>query len=369
MSARWGSLAVNKFGQTVAAMFKSSEPGGGFVFLLPSLDTGSDLVTELLATVVPDLLPGLFPHAGADKWTRQPEYELPRVVALAVEIEAVEATARKEVATLHAAILAAREHEGYMHVLLTGQGAPLVAAVIAALEALGFNEVKDVDAEAEASGSKGPRREDIRILSDREPILGEVKGISGTPKEANALQVHKCIAPRQREWKRTDVRGLSIINHQRHLLGLARDSDNVFQDAVLTTADEQGLTLLTTFDLFRLVRGSKQNGWRHDDVADLFYRSGRLAPVPLHYRLIGEIDHYWDGPGAIAFDLTGESLSVGDTVAYELPVDFLEETVESVQLDGVDVERATPGERVGLKTGLDKAQARGGVRIFVVVRP
>jgi hypothetical protein len=363
---RWLPLAVSKYGHTIAGILTPQD--GGIVVLLPQVNDAPELVRELLDSVLPSVAPKLFPDAANTAWPTRDEYELHDVISLKREIDSVDAARREEIANLEAAIAAAREEQGYLHVLLTGQDAPLVEAVITALHTLGFNDVRNVDADAEASGDTGPRREDIQILSDREPILGEVKGISGTPKEANALQVHKYIAPRQRAWDRTDLRGLSIMNHQRHLPPLERDNGSVFQPDVLTTADEQALTLLTTFDLFRLVRGFVVNGWSHEDVADLFYRSGRLVPTPLHYHLIGKIDHYWDGPGAIAFDLINEPLAVGDTVAYKLPVDFLEETVESLQIASEDVEKAMPGDRVGLKTILTKARARDGVCVYVVKR-
>lgn len=61
------------------------------------------------------------------------------------------------------------------------------------------------------------------------PELVEIKGIRGKPKEANSLQVTKYLAPRMREWGRTDLHGLTIINHQRNLPGLEREHDHVFQ--------------------------------------------------------------------------------------------------------------------------------------------
>jgi hypothetical protein len=41
------------------------------------------------------------------------------------------------------------------------------------------------------------------------------------------------------------LRGLAIINHQRHLPALDRDHEHVFQADVISTADHQGFSLLT----------------------------------------------------------------------------------------------------------------------------
>jgi translation elongation factor EF-1alpha len=59
-------------------------------------------------------------------------------------------------------------------------------------------------------------------------------------------------------------------------------------------------------------------------------------------------------------------LRAGDRVAYELPVDFIEETVTSLRLNDQVVEEANAGDYVGLKTTLNKQQARDGLRVYRV---
>jgi hypothetical protein len=161
------------------------------------------------------------------------------------------------------------------------------------------NDVQDADAAAGAAGQAGPLREDLRIMDAAVPVLVEVKGITGMPREASSPQVTKYLTPRMREWDRTDIRGLAIINHQRHLPGLDREHEHVFQADVVASAGDQGFGLLTTWDLFRLVRGFLAHGWRHDDVAGLFVASGRVQPVPAHYDLIGVVDGYWAQASAL----------------------------------------------------------------------
>jgi hypothetical protein len=61
-------------------------------------------------------------------------------------------------------------------------------------------------------------------------------------------------------------------------------------------------------------------------------------------------------------------LHVGDRVAYEGPVDFIEEDVTSLQLSDQAVEEARSGDHAGLKTALSKEQARKGIRVYRVTR-
>lgn len=98
----------------------------------------------------------------------------------------------------------------------------------------------DVDEELEPGQRK---REDLQVQGSSPTLLIEIKGIAGLPSEHDAM----------REWQRTDVAGLSIINDQRHLPGLQRKGEP-FTDDVLTKANEQRFGLLTTWDLFRLLR-------------------------------------------------------------------------------------------------------------------
>ncbi len=369
ISERWITLATSKYGDPVAGIIVPSEPSEGWVIILPRIAAPGQLTRELLDEVLPNLTPRLFPDSEGSRWTRREEYELPGVLDLAAEIRQVEEESRERINALEAAIEEQRAESGFVHELLTGTGNTLVAAAIAALEVLGFTEVRDVDALTDG-GSQEQRaerlREDLQVW-DRSPVLlVEIKGISGLPREAESLQVTKYLIPRMREWERTDVQGLSVINHQRNLPALDREREHVFQDDVVTNAEQQGFGLLTTWDLFRLVRGHQRNGWRPEDVKDLFYRPGRIEPVPSHYELVGAVEAFWERPGALALAISGVPVLVGDLIAYELPVDFLEERVTSLQLEDEEVQEAPSGSVVGVKTTLGKTQARKHVRVFRV---
>jgi hypothetical protein len=138
---------------------------------------------------------------------------------------------------------------------------------------------------------------------------------------------------------------------------------------VVASAEEQGFGLLTNWDLFRLIRRFMAHGWRHDDVAGPFVASGRVQPVPAHYELIGAVHGYWAEASALGVRLQAGVLRVGDRVAYEGPVDFIEEDVTSLQLNDQAVEEARSGDHAGIKTALSKEQARKGTRVYRVTRP
>jgi hypothetical protein len=352
LNARWVTLAVSKFGLPVAGVIFPDRDQGpkGWVFVLPPVDRSVELVAHLLDRVLPVLAPRLFPDAEGTSWTRRPEYQLPRISELRRDIAAVEEASRQRVRELEELIEAERAPYGFLDDLLTASGAVLVQAVIQTLKLIGFADVHDVDAEADAAGESGPRREDIRIMDARVPVLVEVKGINSMPSEEEAMQVAKYLRPRMKEWRTPDIHGLAVINHQRNLPALDREHDRVFQDDVLINADEQDFTLLTTWDLYRLARGFITHHWQHSDVEELFLAKGRMNPAPSHYIPLGPVAHVWKEASVIGVELANGPIQVGDRIAYELPVDFIEEEITTLQVANSPVHDAPSGTQVGIKT-------------------
>ena len=367
LSDRWITLATNKYADPVSGMVlpeKGEEQTAGLIFIFPGLKRRAELVIDLMENVLPEFRPRLFPHAEGTRWTRRPEYDFPQVITLKSQITQVEEEARIQTRKLEEEIKRERAKYGFLHDLLTASGETLVQAVAKTLKMLGFNEVRDADAEAKRRGENVQLREDLQIMDASVPVLVEIKGIAGTPKEASALQVAKYLIPRMREWGRTDLCGLAIVNHQRNLPALEREHEHVFQTDVISNAEQQKFGLLTTWDLFRLARGFILHGWRHEDIADLFTSPGRIHPIPSHYEYVGLVDEYWPGASALGLRLESGILHVGDRVAYEQPVDFIEEGITSLQVDNQSVEEVEAGSYVGIKTSLTKQQARKGTKVY-----
>jgi hypothetical protein len=240
-----------------------------------------------------------------------------------------------------------------------------VVAVKSCLEHVGFKNVIDVDEHVGKQASGAQKQEDLQI-GDRSPILLlEVKGLSGLPRESDTIQVQKYVQRRMKEWNRTDVRGVSIINHQRNLPALDRDNKNVFTGQQIEDAVINDITILTTWDLFLLLRGMTSWGWDPQSVQELLYHPGRMRKFPSIYKPIGEISHYWDDIGVVSVHIQG-SLRKGQRVGYVTPRGFLEETVLSLQVDNRDVEEALSGLKAGLKTEYARDLLPNGTTVCVV---
>ena len=366
--ARWTTLASNKYGKPVAGMLVPENDHEGCIFVLPRVAEKGAAVTLLLQETLPRLAPRLFPEDERQAWTGDEAYALPGVVETREQIADAEVAAEKEMKALHGKISEIEAEHGYLHELLTATGDELVAAVKKTLESIGFQDVRDIDYE---EGPKDGRLgEDLQIWRDPQPVvLVEVKGINGLPRDGDVFQVQKNVLPRSREWERFDVRALTVVNHERGLPPLDRQQQP-FQKAQIDNAEGENLGLMTTWDLYRLARGYARNGWKPDDLAGLLAEtSGLVVPLPAHYDRIGEVTNYFEQPGVIAVQLDhGTGVAVGERIGFSLSVEFIEECVPSLEIEGNAVDPAPPGTNVGIKTALTKKQARPGTPVYRVGR-
>ncbi len=364
-SCEWLPLMKNKYGAVVSAAIFNRD-SKGWVFIFPEISNKGEFLLGLLRDILPNSATHLFPSSESAGWKYLPQYELPTVLAYKAEINQIKYETEERLTNLDRLIEEEHAKSAYLYNLLTATGDELVAAVEKALGALGFRNIVNMDEQSSEVESSG-LREDLQI-DDRSPlVLAEVKGISALPSEANSMQVFKYIAPRMAKLKRTDVRGISIINHQRNLPPLDRENGKTFHPDVITNAEHHDIfSLMTTWDLFRLLRSFEKNGWTYEQIWPLFYKSGRIEPVPTHYEYVGKIADFYEKSGVITVKVEGAQIRRGDRMAFDLPVTFEEENIVSMEIDKQAIDLAETGMLVAVKTGLTKAQAKKGIRIFRV---
>lgn len=236
-------LATSKFGDTVAGGLLPREKGEGIVLILPQLEDKEAAVLDLIQTALPEILPRLFPDHEGGRWVHRDEYEHPSILERKVAQLEVQRKANEEVARLDREIDAERDRCGFLHGLLTKSGKALVTDVKRALEFVGFQKVVDVD---EVDDAEANKQEDLQILDGSPSLLLEIKGLAGMPTEGDTLQVTKYVLRRIRQWKRTDVVGLSLVNHQRNLPALERNHANAFTEHQVQDAKQNDTGLMTT---------------------------------------------------------------------------------------------------------------------------
>ena len=353
-------LVGNKHGGVVGgAVVWSERPGR--VYILPQLPDKARAVSDLIRQVLPELWPNLFPYFVGSGWVHGGDYEHPSVLERQEAQEQVRKQAEAEIARLEAEIEVERDRFGFLHTLLTGTGEELVAAAKAALEFVGFDKVVSVD-----DGESGNLQEDLQV-HDRSPtLLFEIKGIAGQPTEGDTQQVTKYVLRRIKQWSRTDVAGVVLVNAQRHRPALDREHRNAFTAPQVTDAEANETGLMTTWDLFRLIRGMVRWKWPPKAVQDLFYHQGRLPCVPSHYRRVGVVAHFYTKQSVLSVEVEDSELRVGDVVGFAFPDGFVEETVSSLQVDRKGVAVVVAGQRTGVKTSLQRGDVPVGTEVYVV---
>jgi hypothetical protein len=64
---------------------------------------------------------------------------------------------------------------------------------------------------------------------------------------------------------------------------------------------------------------------------------------------IGTVTHYFSKLGVAAVQVTDEGVSVGDTIHVKGRTSDFQQTVDSMQIDGVPVHDAEPGQSIGIR--------------------
>jgi hypothetical protein len=368
-NSNWFGLAESKYGTPVSvaiAVDNGPEKPDGGILIFPQVKNKAEFLSELLGEALPSAFPHLFPDIEGANWVHQDEYELAEVLDLQAQIRVIEERGQKEKRQLLAKITDERERNAYLYDLLRGTNSTLVQAVITALGVLGFTDIIDLDKELRASGDGASLREDVQVKDGAPILIVDVKGITGKPSDGEAMQSQKHASIRMKEWNRTDVNALTIVNHQRHLPPLERDNKTPFRKEILAGATQLSLGLMTTWDLYRLVRSFLKNGWKHEDVRKLFYKSGRVSVVPEHYRYIGQVRQVWQRAKAVSVVIEREGLKKGERIGFELPAEFEEQIAGSLQLNDQDVTEAKVGDEVGIKVNVPTHSVRKGVSVYRV---
>ena len=356
----WKAIATNKFGQAVALQRTCGSKG--LVVVLPQLKDKAGFLKSLFTTVLPEIAPHLFPGIEQGRWTHLPDYELAEVIQLHNQRNQLEAKFQTDLAVLEQEVLQARKQDGWMHDLLTQTGDPLVEAVKIGLKNLGFSKVIDMDQVRDKEGKS--RREDLQIQDVIPTLVVDIKGIANYPGDEDVMQAGKHATLLMREQKRTDIFGLSLVNHQRHIPPMQRDNEMPFRQELLHVALESQLGLLTAWDFYRLVRNARLHQWKFEHVQPVLYQHGRIEIIPAHYLYIGKVAKVWADKFGI--DIEHGTVAAGSKIAIEFPVLFEEIDVEGLMVNGKVVNAANAGDKTGILWSNTKPKLKVGLKVFHV---
>jgi len=357
-------ILINKFGDCVSELLTPIEDSNGKILILPQMLKKPEIVKTLLKEVLPEISPHLFPYAESINWVTKDEYEISSVNEYKSDKIAVQKDTQKKLEELDKLIEKERNKYSFVQEILTATGEELVVDIKKCLELIGFKKVVNVDEKIQGKNTAKQKQEDLQVLDKSPVLLIEIKGLTGVPQEADIMQVFKYVSRRMRELDRTDVRGIFIVNHQRNLPPLSRGK--AFAQQQEKDAKSNDITILTSWDLFLLIKGAIKWGWDHKIIREFFYQAGRTSRVPSIYKPLGKVVRYYDKKGVIEIEIAENELHKGQHIGYITPTGYLEETVSSLQVKGQDVKEATPSQIADIKTKYDKNLLRKGSTVYII---
>jgi hypothetical protein len=358
----WTPLLKSKFQKDIGTLIEFQDVPGR-ILILPQMLKRSEVIATLLKEILPEISPHLFPYAESNHWIKADEYELDPILEIKARKIEIQKKAQEEVEELDKLIEDERNKFDFLQGILSSTGRDLVVNIKKCLEFIGFVKVVDVDEEIKNGDIETLKQEDLQIFDESPTLLIEVKGLTGVPQEADILQVVKYSNRRMQEWNRTDVHGVSIINHQRNLPPLIRG--NAFTPQQEKDAKGNDITILTTWDLFLLTKGAMKWKWDYKIIRELLYNKGRTSRIPSIYKPLGKIVHYWDDIGVVGVEVSENEIHKGQYIGYITPTGYLEEEVTSLQINNEDVDKASLGQTVGIKTLYSKKQL-GKAKVYIV---
>lgn len=339
------SLLNNEAGECVSYVYSYTDSFTKFIF--PQVEDKKGLLKDLFENIIFVYLSDYFPDIEARNWIHNDDYLLPDELDIREKIESKREEFEQEIKKLQEEEAATREKNIYLKHLVTETGDPLVKAVKTYLEWLGFENVIDKDETLEDGDLK---EEDLCLDYEGTHVLLEVKGINGTSTDGECSQVDKIVTRRMRQLKTTEVHGVYIVNNQKNVELLKRQSPP-FNDIQQKDAVDQSRTMIYTAQLFALYSDIENGYILKEDARRCFLQPG-LVDFHLGFTSIGVPYNYYQNDTVICLELKGNQITVGDVLYYKDKLNRLVGcTVESIEQDKQPVDEAFSGN-VGIKVNV-----------------
>ena len=273
------------------------DSGNGTIFLFPNIKDKSSFLVELLTEVLPSAFHEIFPNYSKYRWLQESTYILPNENELLQRKDEIIQKYDDEISRINLDL--ERNHKKYecLHNLLINDEKTLVKDVESFLKWLGFADVKNMD---EIHPKK--LEEDIQIDLESGLIIIEVKGIGGTSTDEQCGQISKNVLRRQTERGKTDVHGVYIVNHQKHLPPLDRKNPP-FTETQIKDSEYDHRGLLTTWQLFNLYFSIKSGAITKEDARNAFQNSGLIEFTPNNAISLGKPENVLKNGKVILLEL------------------------------------------------------------------
>jgi len=320
----------------------------GYIFVFPQIANKEDFLKELLGTVLPSILPQLFPYSTQFSWLSDEPYNLPNIITMQNEKQTIIKKYEEMLNEIEQKVKANYEKYKFLHDMLTETGDKLVKAVEQYLKWLGFADVINVD-ETEPN----IKEEDLQVVLDDGLLVVEVKGIGGTSTDGECSQISKIRYRRSRERKKFDVKALYIVNHQRYLPPENRVNPP-FTDNQIKDANDDNRGLLTTYELFKIYFLIEENIFTKEYIRQKLQDYGVITFEPQGV-FLGVAEECFKEGYVVILNIKGITIKSGDEILVRKDGKYLRRIIKNIQIDGDNVSEVSNGE-IGIE--LDRPISR-----------
>ena len=332
-------LIKNPHGEIISFLKEYSNKS--LVFVFPQIYEKASFLQGFFRDFLPSFSPDLFPYHTKNKWLEQPAYYLPGHQELLEEKERTEQEHKHQLEEISGRIEENSKKYQCLHNLLIGTDQELVKSIVQFLLWLGFKKVRNMD-ELEPS----MKEEDIQVdLDSGGLLLIEVKGISGPSTDDNCRQVSKYVLRQIQQLQRTDINGLYIVNHQKHLPPLDRNNPP-FNMVQIKDALYESRGLLTTWQLFNLHRKIQAGIISKEEARSALAKYGIIDFRPTAVTELGKPVRLF------ADDIVGLELStkikVGDFLIAERLDSIIYAKIINIEVNHTNISEADSGQ-VGIQ--------------------
>lgn len=343
------SLLKNEDGGCVSYLYFNSD--NFFKFVLPQVENKVGLLKDLFEKILFKYCSDYFPDVEARNWIYSDSYLLPEELNIQRKIESKREVLEKEIEKLEEEASTIQEKNKYLKQLLTETGGTLVAAVKLFLEWIGFEGVIDKDETLEEGKLK---EEDLCFEYKGIHVLVEVKGINGTSTDSECSQIDKIVSRRMRQLRSTDVHGIYIVNNQKNIEPLKRQTPP-FNETQIKDAKGQSRTMVYTAQLFSLY-SDVDNGYISKEKARESFMEPGLANFHSELTSLGAPYDYFKKDTVVCLELNDVMVKVGDLLYYKDELDKLVGCrIENIEENNLSLESVANG-KVGIK--LDRKMPR-----------
>ena len=316
------------------------------ILVFPDMKEKSQFISELFKTYLPDIMPDIFPYHGEFGWLNNGEYLLPNEGALLRQKLELSVEYRKSLQNIEQQIEETREQYRFLHELIFQTGDELVKSIQKYMDWLGFDSIVDMDEKV-----IDVFEEDLQIETDKGLLVIEIKGIGGTSTDKACSQISKIKYRRAEQRGKFDVFGLYIVNHQRYLAPENR-ANPPFTENQINDAKLENRGLITTYSLYEAYFLIEDGIITKEEVRNSLFDCGLITLEPSNTTSIGISNEIFKNGKVAILNLTDTcTIKIGSTLIGKKDGKLSKLAINSIQLDGDDVDEATIGE-VGIALNL-----------------